>query len=143
MLHGNASIAGSAARILPSGHHSCNIGVRGRTRLSRHRAHSYTATPDWKKANPSFDDIELNEEYYNELGISPEELADQLSFRATDSDPEGQDIGLEGPVDGENPSFLHDQEFDLEAWGPEVCKHIFLHLYHLRSDTTQAPTWCN
>lgn len=106
---------------------------------ARESSQSYTSTSAWKQDNPSFDEIELNEEYYRSLGISPEELADQLSFRASDTDPEGQDIGLEGPVDGENPSFLHDQDLDTEAWGPEVHFATKLHLSSLRQfmDETQ------
>ena len=48
----------------------------------------------------AFDALELTPELYEELGIDPEELEDQLAFRATDLDPEGVDLGPDGPGDG-------------------------------------------
>lgn len=94
--------------------------LRAGPRAAKLCAHSYTSSAEWQKENPSFDDIVLNDEYYASLGISPEELADQLSFQADDVDPEGQDIGMDGPVGEGSPSFLHDQDLDIDVWGPEV-----------------------
>ena len=122
MLQANAGLRRLCGPFISNPHRRRSLPAATR---ARERSQSYTSTSTWKQDNPSFDEIELNEEYYRSLGISPEELADQLSFRASDTDPEGQDIGLEGPVDGENPSFLHDQDLDTEPWGPEVHRNLF------------------
>lgn len=81
----------------------------------------YTGTQDWKQANPTFDEIELDEEYYQSLGITEDELADQLSFLASDTDPEGQDLSSElSQASASRSSFLMDEEMDTDAWGPKV-----------------------
>lgn len=91
---------------------------------------SYTASQDWKRENPDFDDIELNEDYYRSLGISEEELADQLSFLASDADPMGADLGpedLESQQLGAS-SYLMDEDMNETTWGPQVddCPHSFI-----------------
>ena len=81
----------------------------------------YTGAQDWKQANPNFDEIQLDEEYYQSLGISEDELADQLSFLASDTDPEGQDLSSEiSQASASASSFLMDEEMDTDAWGPKV-----------------------
>ena len=83
---------------------------------------SYTASQEWKSANPGFDDIELDEDYYQSLGISEEELADQLSFLANDADPLGEDLGPEG-LDKQHlgaSSYLMDEGMNEATWGPQV-----------------------
>ena len=82
----------------------------------------YTGAQDWKQSNPSFDEIELDEEYYQSLGITEDELADQLSFLASDTDPEGQDLSSEqlSQASASTSSFLMDEEMDADAWGPKV-----------------------
>lgn len=87
---------------------------------------SYTASQDWKIANPDFDDIELDEDYYRSLGISGEELADQLAFLANDADPMGEELGPEG-LDNQQlgaSSYLMDEDMNETTWGPQVnCPH--------------------
>ncbi|KAL0054565.1 hypothetical protein WJX82_011065 [Trebouxia sp. C0006] len=77
---------------------------------------------DWKQANPNFDEIQLDEEYYQSLGISEDELADQLSFLASDTDPEGQDFSSDqsSQAQASTSSFLMDEELDTDAWGPKA-----------------------
>ena len=97
---------------------------------------SYTASQDWKSANPGFDDIELDEDYYQSLGISEEELADQLAFLANDADPMGEDVGPEG-LDKQQmgaSSYLMDEGMNEATWGPQV------ELYHLCSSVYRACT---
>ena len=102
----------------------CSPTVLGRARPARHITRSYTSTTEWQKENPHFDDLELNDEYYDSLGIGPEELAEQLSFSASDSDPEGQDLGVNSPSEEGKPSFLLDQDMDTDTWGPEVSSAV-------------------
>ena len=88
---------------------------------------SYTASQEWKSSNPGFDDIELDEDYYQSLGISEEELADQLAFLANDADPMGEDIGPE-VLDKEQlgaSSYLMDEDMNEATWGPQVELHRF------------------
>jgi len=82
----------------------------------------YTGAQDWKQANPNFDEIELDEEYYQSLGITEDELADQLSFLASDTDPEGQDFSSDqfSQAQASTSSFLMDEEMDTDSWGPKV-----------------------
>jgi hypothetical protein len=82
----------------------------------------YSGAQDWKQANPNFDEIELDEEYYQSLGITEDELADQLSFLASDTDPEGQDLSSDqlSQAQASTSSFLMDEEMDTDAWGPKV-----------------------
>lgn len=123
-----------------SSHSDCKPRRVNRTRSARHHVRSYTSSAEWQKANPSFDDIDLNDEYYNSLGISPEELADQLSFQASDADPDGQDIGVDGPLGEGTPAFLHDQDLETDIWGPEVsCCRQSMCACH----TTQHCTHCH
>ncbi|MCJ1368642.1 hypothetical protein MMC16_007787 [Acarospora aff. strigata] len=82
----------------------------------------YTASQEWKDANPGFDEIELDEDYYQSLGISKEELADQLAFLASDADPMGEDLGPEG-LDNQQlgaSSYLMDEDMSEATWGPQV-----------------------
>lgn len=92
---------------------------------------SYTASQDWKSENPSFDDIELDDDYYRSLGISEEELADQLSFLASDADPMGEDLGPEGLESQQlgASSYLMDEDMNESTWGPQVndCQHSLIH----------------
>lgn len=91
---------------------------------------SYTSSQEWKSANPGFDEIELDEEYYQSLGISEEELADQLAFLANDADPMGEDLGPEG-LDKQQlgaSSYLMDEDMNEATWGPQVgpfCQHPY------------------
>ena len=82
----------------------------------------HSGAQDWEQANPNFDEIELDEEYYQSLGISEDELADQLSFLASDTDPEGQDFSSDqfSQAQASTSSFLMDEEMDTDAWGPKV-----------------------
>lgn len=82
----------------------------------------YTGAQDWRQANPNFDEIQLDEEYYQSLGFTEDELADQLSFLASDADPEGQDLSSEqlSQTSASTSSFLMDEEMDTDAWGPKV-----------------------
>ena len=101
--------------------HSRNVR---RTHPSERSAarNSYTASQEWRQANPEFDEIQLDENYYQSLGLSAEELADQLGFSASDADPLGQDFGPEGPADGQLDagSFLMDEDRNEATWGPQV-----------------------
>ncbi len=88
---------------------------------------SYTTSQEWREANPSFDEVELDEQYYESLGITADELAEQLSFLASDTDPEGEDLTPESLSQAQagTSSFLLDEELDAEAWG---LKASSLHL---------------
>ena len=98
--------------------HERPVGVvprRGSTRKS------YSASQEWRQANPTFDEVQLDEEYYADLGISADELADQLSFLASDTDPEGEDLTPDSLLQSqEGSSFLLDEEMNVDAWGPQV-----------------------
>lgn len=83
---------------------------------------SFTASQEWKSANPGFDEIELDEDYYRSLGISEEELADQLAFLANDADPMGEDVAPEGLGKQQlgASSYLMDEDINEATWGPQV-----------------------
>ena len=92
-------------------------------RLPRDYAHSsYRTDSEWKLANPDFDELELNEDYYESLGISADELADQLGFSASDADPMGVDLGAEDLTGNQLDAglFLNDEDMSESAWGPQV-----------------------
>ena len=89
---------------------------------------SFTASQEWKSANPGFDDIELDEDYYQSLGISEEELADQLAFLANDADPMGEDLAPEGSDKQQlgASSYLMDDDMNEATWGPQVeCTTLY------------------
>lgn len=102
-------------------------GARHARVYSQTPAHGgYTASQDWKSANPDFDDIELDEDYYRSLGISEEELADQLAFLASDADPLGEELSPEGLGNQQQgaSSYLMDEDMNETTWGPQVnCSH--------------------
>ena len=37
--------------------------------------------------NPDFDDLELNDEYYRDMGMTKEDIEEQTAFQASDVDP--------------------------------------------------------
>ena len=80
---------------------------------------SYTTSQEWQRANPEFDEIQLDEDYYQSLGLTEEELADQLGFSASDADPLGQDFGPESNQ-LDVGSFLMDEDRNEATWGPQV-----------------------
>lgn len=120
MAYSRVTVPGGARLHAPLAPNCYSPSVLVRARLARHITRSYTSTTEWQKENPHFDDLELNDEYYDSLGIGPEELAEQLSFSASDTDPEGQDLGVNSPSEEGKPSFLLDQDMDQDTWGPEV-----------------------
>ena len=109
------------------GHRNCSRLDRGRFstwhRSRLNASGSYTSTQEWREANPGFDEVQLDEEYYESLGITADELTDQLSFLASDTDPEGYDMSPEQLAQAQtgSASFLLDEDMDTDAWGPKVC----------------------
>lgn len=71
--------------------------------------------------NPDFDDIELNDELYRELGLTEDEIEAQRMYSAYDVDPEGVDLGI-GSVSmpGDGLGNLQEQKLGDDAYGPEV-----------------------
>ena len=69
-----------------------------------------------------FDRLKLNDELYAELGLTPEELEQQQMLSASDFDPEGLDIGLDGiaSVSDDLPPEVRAQVMNKDVYGPEV-----------------------
>ncbi|KAG1660240.1 hypothetical protein FOA52_007637 [Chlamydomonas sp. UWO 241] len=73
--------------------------------------------------NPDFDDLELDEALYDELGITPEEREDQNDLSdAQMLDPEGFNLDFDeaGGVGEDTPYGLQMQLLDKSVYGPEA-----------------------
>lgn len=100
--------------------------------------------------NPDFDDLELNDEYYRDMGMTKEDIEDQMAFKASDIDPmvrrcriapwsimsttQGEDLSLDSLFKTRKglPRHLMDQTEEAEkpGWGPEarlVKQHEIAH----------------
>jgi hypothetical protein len=87
-------------------------------------------------AEPDFDDLVLNDEYYRQLGISPEELEEQRGMSsALGADPEGFDFNFDGAssLSEDLPEEMRAAIMNKDVYGPPVC------VWWLVVDATRKP----
>ena len=79
--------------------------------------------PEWKAENPDFDDVVLDDEFFEAAGLNREEIMKEITSTIADADPEGMALTPEmfSQLSSSNPSKVREQAADLEIWGPEVC----------------------
>lgn len=114
-----------------------SIGSRAHLRRIEHRHStgglSLTAAPRQLRscvaasskpsAEPDFDDLVLDEAYYKELGISPEELEEQRAMsRAYAADPEGFDLNFDdaSSLPEDLPEDMRAAILNKDVYGPPV-----------------------
>ena len=68
------------------------------------------------------DSVVLDDKYYKEMGMSPQDIEDQQALTADDIDPEAAEYNLEdlfSPREG-TPQEIIDAYFSKDVYGPEV-----------------------
>jgi hypothetical protein len=76
-----------------------------------------------RSAEPDFDDLVLDDAYYRELGINPEELAEQQGMSsAYAADPEGFDFNFDGAsaLSDDLPEEMREAILNKDVYGPPV-----------------------
>jgi hypothetical protein len=102
--------------------HRHNISCLLLSATSKHRR-SIVAASSKLPAEPDFDDLVLDEEYYRQLGISPEELEEQRAMsRAYAADPEGFDVNFDdaSSLPEDIPEEMRAAILNKDVYGPPV-----------------------